>query len=90
MSGRANRPYFSLSEPTAEKMSAFKREEVTGAWKNIILKTLQLAAHSSSNIVLVKKPGKVKWIWSMQHRINKKSMQNFGCKTSKKEITADR
>jgi hypothetical protein len=72
MRGPANRPYFSLPEPTAEKMSAFKRQEVTGAWKNNIMTTLQLAAHSSCNIVMVKKPGTVKWIWSMQHRINKK------------------
>jgi hypothetical protein len=43
MRGPANRPYFSLPEPTAEKLPAFKRKKVTEAWKNNI-KSLQLAA----------------------------------------------
>jgi hypothetical protein len=71
MRGPVNRQYFSLPEPTAEKMSAFKREEVTGELKSNIMKISQFVACPSSNIFRVKKPGMVRPVWSA-HGINKK------------------
>jgi hypothetical protein len=41
------------------------------------MKTLQLAAYCSSIIVMVKKPGSLKWIRSIQHWINKKKYANY-------------